>query len=149
MESTLPWLLGSIAFVLLVLLAAFRAQVRDLVNHQLTNVRRSETKLLEVTAAISAEIQLQPLLRKVMETVTDILDADRSTLFLHDERTGELWSSIAEGAEVKEIRFPCNLGIAGSVFTTGETINIRDAYQDERFNKSVDKKTGYRTRSSG
>ncbi len=141
------WLLGSVGFVLVVLLIAFRAQVKELVNEQLTSVRRNESMLLEVTTAISAEIQLLPLLQKVIETVTEILDADRSTLFLHDSRTDEIWSQVAEGVETREIRFPSHLGIAGSVFTSGETINIKDAYSDDRFNKAVDKKTGYRTRS--
>jgi HD-GYP domain-containing protein (c-di-GMP phosphodiesterase class II) len=59
----------------------------------------------------------------------------------------ELWSRIAQGLRDLEIRFPMHLGIAGSVATTGETINIPDAYQDSRFNPEVDRKTGYRTRS--
>ena len=106
-----------------------------------------KAKLLEVTTAIAGEIQLEPLLQKVMASVTEILGADRSTLFLYDEKTQELWSTVADGLETKEIRFPCHLGIAGTVFTTGEIINIKDAYSDSRFNQSVDKKTGYRTKS--
>jgi adenylate cyclase len=58
-----------------------------------------------------------------------------------------LWSQVAQGLEIREIRFPSHLGIAGSVFTTGETINIPDAYADPRFNQEVDKKTGYTTKS--
>jgi adenylate cyclase len=46
-----------------------------------------------------------------------------------------------------EIRFPNHLGIAGSVFTTGEVINIPYAYADLRFNPAFDKKTGFFTRS--
>ncbi len=137
----------SLIVALIVLLVAFRAQVRDLVNEKLTMVHRSESKLLEVTTAMSAEIQLQPLLHMVMESVTEILDADRSTLFLHDARSGELWANVAQGVDVEQIRFPSSIGIAGSVFTTGKTINIKEAYSDERFNRAVDKKTGYRTRS--
>lgn len=106
-----------------------------------------ETQLLDITAAISSELQLEPLLIKIMETTTDILDADRSTLFLHDEKTGELWALVAQGAEGRQIRFPSRLGIAGAVFTTGETINIPDAYKDPRFNQEFDKKSGYRTNS--
>ena len=100
-----------------------------------------------MTTAIAGEIQLEPLLQKVMASVTEILGADRSTLFLYDDKRQELWSTVADGLNTKEIRFPCHLGIAGSVFTTGEIINIKDAYSDSRFNQSVDKKTGYRTRS--
>ncbi len=114
---------------------------------EIQKAKEEETQLLEVTTAISTELKLEPLLIKIMETTTDILDADRSTLFLHDEKTGELWSLIAQGAESRQIRFPSNLGIAGTVFTSGETINIPDAYADPRFNPEIDKKTGYHTHS--
>jgi len=106
-----------------------------------------ESQLLEITTAISSELQLQPLLAKIMETTTEILDADRSTLFLYDEKTKELWSQVGQGLEIKEIRFPSHLGIAGTVFTTGETINIPEAYKDSRFNPEIDKKTGYITKT--
>ena len=133
--------------VLIAIWVFLRSSVKKEVEIATTSVLKSETKMMEVTSAMTAEIQLLPLLQKVMETVTEILDADRSTLFLYDMKTDELWSQVAEGLQVKEIRFPSNVGIAGSVFTSGEIINIQDAYQDERFNKAVDKKTGYRTKS--
>ncbi len=114
-------------------------------HEQIARQRQEETQLLEVTNAISRELHLTPLLQKIMETVTAILSADRSTLFMYDEKTRELWSHVAQGVGVKEIRFPAHLGIAGSVFTSGQTINIPDAYADARFNKEVDKRTGYKT----
>ena len=114
---------------------------------QVQKSRDEETRLLDLNSAISSELNLEPLLQKIMKVTTDLLDADRSTLFLYDKKTGELWSRVAQGLESKEIRFPSHLGIAGSVFTTGKTINIPDAYQDTRFNPEVDKKTGYRTKS--
>ncbi len=114
---------------------------------QVQRARDEQTQLLEVTTAISSELQLAPLLQKIMETITAILHADRSTLFLYDEKTHELWSQVALGLENKEIRFPANLGIAGEAFSTGKTINIPDAYSDARFNPEVDKRTGYLTKS--
>nr|WP_203544499.1 adenylate/guanylate cyclase domain-containing protein [Desulfovibrio sp. JC022] len=132
------------------LLEAMAAQAASaLINAQLfeqvTRARKEETQLLEVTKAISKEIHLKPLINRIMSTTSMLLDADRSTLFLNDEKTKELWSMVAQGMETKEIRFPNHLGIAGSVFTSGSTVNIPDAYADSRFNPEVDKKTGYRT----
>ncbi len=109
--------------------------------------RETETCMQEVTAAISSELKLKPLLEKILESVILILNCERSTLFLHDEKTDELWSQVALGLGTQEIRFKSNLGIAGQVFTTGETINIADAYADPRFNPAVDKKTGFHTRN--
>lgn len=114
---------------------------------QIQRARSEETYLLEVTTAISSELQLMPLLQKIMESIVSILEAERSTLFLFDEKTDELWSSVALGLENREIRIPSHLGIAGSAFTSGETVNIPDAYADARFNPEVDRKTGFQTRS--
>jgi adenylate cyclase len=124
---------------------AASAFVNAQLHQQIANARKDEAQLLEVTTAISRELQLLPLLRKIMETVTTILTADRSTLFLYDSRTKELWSQVAQGAGTAEIRFPCHLGIAGAVFTSKTTVNIPDAYKDSRFNQAFDKKTGYKT----
>jgi adenylate cyclase len=76
-----------------------------------------------------------------------MLQADRATLFLNDEKTNELFSRVAMGASVGEIRLPNSAGIAGAVFTTGQAINIPYAYADLRFNPAFDKRTGYFTRS--
>jgi len=116
---------------------------------EIERARTQERQMLEVTAAISSELQLQPLIRKIMETVATIMVADRATLFLHDPRTDELWTfATGAGSEaMAQIRFPSSMGIAGSCFTTGETINIPDAYSDPRFNQDVDRKTGYTTKT--
>ncbi len=112
---------------------------------QIQQARENESHLLELASVISSELQLKPLLEKIMEAVIMILNCDRATIFLHDEKTNELWSQVALGMNNQEIRIPANRGIAGEVFTTGNTVNIPDAYQDSRFNQQIDKKTGYRT----
>ena len=76
-----------------------------------------------------------------------MLQAERSTLFLNDEKTSELFSTVGEGVGAFQIRLPNHLGIAGTVFTSGQTVNIPYAYADLRFNPAFDKKTGFLTRS--
>jgi len=68
-----------------------------------------------------------------------------ASVFLVDADSQELVSEVNSTGEV--LRIPISKGIAGHVATTGEPVIIRDAYQDARFNKTVDKTTGYRTRS--
>jgi CheY-like chemotaxis protein len=75
------------------------------------------------------------------------MEADRSSIFLLDEARHELWSRVALGMGEQVIRFPSDRGIAGHVATTGELLNVADPYADPRFNPSVDRQTGYRTRS--
>lgn len=109
--------------------------------------RDSEEEFHALTLALASELKLRPLLHKIMDAATRLLNADRSTLFLHDDATSELWSPIAQGMHGQEIRFPCDLGIAGTVFQSRQSINLEDAYADSRFNQDTDKATGYHTRT--
>jgi len=117
---------------------------RKKAEKRLEKAQSEETRLLEMTSALSSELNLNRLLTKIMDTTRKLLRADRCTLFVADEKNKELWALIESDIE---IRFPDNKGIAGSVFTTGDTVNIPDAYDDPRFNQDVDKQTGYRTES--
>jgi adenylate cyclase len=109
--------------------------------------RVQELEFLGVVSEVSSELQLGPLLQKIMSTVTRMLNADRSTLFINDDKTDELYTEIGQGLGATRIRFPNHLGIAGAVFTSGNTVNIPHAYADLRFNPSFDKQTGFFTRS--
>jgi adenylate cyclase len=109
--------------------------------------QREEALLLDVVSSITSEILLDPLLEKILTAATQLLGADRGSLFLHDPSSNELWSRVAGGEAAREIRFPASAGIAGECFTRGVRINIDDAYSDPRFNPDVDKGTGYRTRN--
>lgn len=71
---------------------------------------------------------------------------ERGSFFLINKKESELYSIASEGLEGKDIRLSLNLGIAGLVAITGQTLNIQDAYADPRFDRSIDEKTGYRTR---
>ncbi|WP_337996526.1 GAF domain-containing protein [Oleispirillum naphthae] len=109
--------------------------------------RKQENAFLGVVTEASTEIMLGPLLQKIMSAVTRMLNAERSTLFLNDEKTGELYTEIGEGLGAQKIRLPNTAGIAGAVFTSGRSVNIPHAYADLRFNPGFDKKTGFFTRS--
>ena len=109
--------------------------------------REKEMKFLDVVAEVTSEIELGSLLQRVMVEATKMLNADRATLFLNDFKTNELFSRVAMGEGIGEIRLPNNAGIAGAVFQSRETINIPHAYADLRFNPGFDKQTGYFTRS--
>ena len=103
--------------------------------------------LLQIATKVAAAETLEELLRYIVEVSVQQTAAERGTLFLNDEKKGELFSRVAMGASVGEIRLPNTAGIAGAVFTTGQAINIPYAYADLRFNPSFDKRTGYFTRS--
>ena len=103
--------------------------------------------LLKVGRTIAVETNIDTLLTIIAQEIKQALNADRCTVFLLDEEKHELWSKVALGLEMQEIRFASNLGLAGHVATTGETVNIKDAYTDRRFNKEIDMQTGYKTKT--
>ena len=109
--------------------------------------REKEMQFLDIVSDVTAEIELGSLLQRVMLESTNMLNADRATLFLNDPKTNELFSRVAMGDGIGEIRLPNDAGIAGAVFQSQETINIPYAYADLRFNPSFDKQTGYFTSS--
>ncbi len=108
---------------------------------------REEQHILAISQELSGELQLDFLIARVMRAATELLNAERSSVFVHEARSNTLFSLFAEGDQVREIRIRSNQGIAGAVFMSGQLENIPDAYLDPRFDQSVDKNTGYRTRS--
>ena len=104
--------------------------------------------LVKIGQAVAAEKDINTLIRTIAEETKVALNADRCTVFLYDKENNELYSKVATGLDdVKELRIPADKGLAGHVVQTGETINIKDAYKDKRFNPDVDKKTGYHTKT--
>jgi signal transduction histidine kinase len=97
--------------------------------------------------SLSSTLAIDELLTRIMTTVTSLMNAERSTLFLYDHNRKEIWSKVIQGTEVKDIRLPLGQGIAGSVASTKKVARIDDAYSDPRFDRSVDKRSGFRTRS--
>jgi adenylate cyclase len=109
--------------------------------------RERELKFLDLVADVTSDLDLGTMLIKVVGEAARMLQADRATLFLNDDKTNELFSRVAMGDSIGEIRLPNHVGIAGAVFTSGRTINIPYAYADLRFNPGNDQRTGYFTRS--
>lgn len=103
--------------------------------------------LVKIGRSITALTDINVLLKVIAEETKNAIQADRCTVFIYDKNTNELWSKVALGMESQEIRFPADKGFAGYVVQTGESVNIQDAYSDPRFNKDVDIKSGYRTKT--
>src|SRR6185369_10584936 len=103
--------------------------------------REEQLELLKVVSDVSTEIKLGPLLQKLIGTITKMLNAERSTLFLNDEKNNELYTEVGEGLGARQIRFPNHMGIAGTVFKSGQSLNIPHAWADLRFNTAFDKST--------
>ncbi len=113
--------------------------------------------LLDVSRDMFGDIiELDSLVEKIMVYTKDLIHADRCALFLVDKERQELYANLFDEGETKDgrpvflekqLRFPLSKGIAGLVARTGEIINIPEAYKDPRFNRDIDKQTGYTTRN--
>jgi signal transduction histidine kinase len=103
--------------------------------------------LRDTALALGSTLDMDELQKLIMREVTQAMGAARSTLFLCDDGKREIWSKIAQGSAVKQIRVRFGEGIAGHVAATGERLNIADAYADPRFQKEWDQRTGFRTTS--
>lgn len=119
----------------------------EALERELAREKKISTALREVGAALGRRLDLDDLLELILGAVTDLLEADRSTLYLLDAANGELVSRIVLGGQVRSIRVRVGHGIAGAVAESGQAIRLKDAYLDARFEPEWDMFTGYRTRS--
>ena len=122
---------------------------KSLVKNLEERVKRLEL-FEKLSKAISATLDLEKLLEKIMDITKSVLEAEACSILLMDKASGELVFTIAlgeKGAEVKEFRIKRGQGIAGWVLEHGESLLIEDLRKDERFYSGVDKKTGFESRS--
>eukprot|EP00079_Xenopus_tropicalis_P027259 XP_012821493.1 PREDICTED: cGMP-specific 3',5'-cyclic phosphodiesterase isoform X3 [Xenopus tropicalis] len=116
------------------------------------------SRLLELVKDISSHLDVTTLCHKIFLHIHELIAADRYSLFLvcEDSSNKKFLVSrlfdVAEGTTVEQasnncIRLEWNKGIVGHVAEFGQPLNIKDAYQDSRFNAEVDQITGYKTQS--
>jgi signal transduction histidine kinase/putative methionine-R-sulfoxide reductase with GAF domain len=111
----------------------------------LRHEQRVSQALREVGIALGTTFDLDDLLELILGKLTELVQADRATLYLLDEANDELVSRMVVGEQVRSIRMKVGHGIAGTVAATGRALRVRDAYSDPRFERDWDVLTGYRT----
>lgn len=102
-------------------------------------------QVLEISRTLALNQDLQFLLKQIEQAAVKVLDCERATVFVYDHQTSELFTMVSDRAD--KLRIPFNTGIAGSCFKSGKLINVTDAYQDPRFDASIDKATDFKTRN--
>ncbi|MHB8539684.1 MAG: sensor domain-containing diguanylate cyclase [Candidatus Acidiferrales bacterium] len=104
----------------------------------------------ELGKALTSSLQLDQVLRTIMEKINEVLRPDTWSLLLMDTEKQELYFEIAtgEGADaLKDVRIKLGQGIAGWVAQTGEVVVVPDTRKDSRFFSQVDEKTKTQTQS--
>ena len=102
-------------------------------------------RINEAAHLVNSNINLDDLLKNIIDVSVDLAGADRGTLYLVEKDKDQLWSKITVGDTPKEIRLKIGEGLAGWAAKYGEPVNIQDAYSDERFDVSYDNESGYQT----
>ena len=111
--------------------------------------------LYRIERFMASMSDLDELLAVIIREAALATNAVSSSLALYDERADELQFCVARGKDderefegkLKRVRIPMGSGVIGWCATRREPLNIKDAYSDDRFNKEVDKKTGFVTKT--
>jgi diguanylate cyclase (GGDEF)-like protein len=104
----------------------------------------------ELGKALTSSLQLDQVLRTIMEKINEVLRPDTWSLLLMDVEKNELFFQIAtgKGAEaLKDLRIKVGQGLAGWVAQSGQPVVVTDTSNDSRFFSQVDAKTKMETRS--
>ena len=102
-------------------------------------------RILEAAKLLNSTLDLSELTTIILRIIREEVGTERGTVFVMQRGQRRLRSLVAQGVEGEDIIVPVGKGIAGNVASTGETINIPDAYNDPRFESSFDELLGYRT----
>src|SRR5262245_57469550 len=101
--------------------------------------------VLDVSRMLAVTTDLDALLTHIAQAACGLLDCERASIFLHDESADQLCTKVA--LQTSEIRVPTTAGIVGAAFTGNQILHVASPYDDPRFNRDVDKKTGFVTRN--
>ncbi len=101
--------------------------------------------LVIASESLNRAASLDDILQAILELIPAQLDCDRATVFLSDRRTGKIHARRMAGSRHLEIILEKGTGLAGYVTETGESLLINDVQTDERFDRTTDMRTGYRT----
>lgn len=126
-------------------------------QYSLENLKRNISEraksldtFLDISRAITANLRndLDTLLRRIAEETSNILNAERTSLFIYDKEHDCLWSRVAEGEGGRTITLGMDEpGIIVHVARIGQPLRVDDAYREPLFNREVDRMTGYHTRT--
>src|SRR5208282_1052257 len=120
-----------------------RAEVEAVESHEVTVFH-------ELGKALTSSLQLDQVLRTIMEKINEVLRPDTWSLLLMDPDKRELYFQIATGKgadALKDVRIKVGQGLAGWVAETGEVVVVPDTTKDSRFFAQVDERTKMETRS--
>ena len=146
-------------------ISAERSRVIESLGKQFYLNWKESQLLFGLSEALQHMVTVRELDKAVgflISTLCKLCECDRASYWVIDSGRKMAWTKVpstapvelvegeedgGNGSSMTTLMIPINTGLVGAAFSSGETINIADAYADTRFNRSVDMKTYYRTRS--
>jgi putative nucleotidyltransferase with HDIG domain len=101
--------------------------------------------LIGVASDLTSELEFNRLFPMIIARVTEVMAAERTSLYVIDWQSREIWTKVSEGVDT--ITVPLGKGISGRVAETGQPINVIDAWELPYFDRSFDERNNFRTRS--
>ncbi len=133
------------------LLTELIGAVGSLTKQRIESASRSSRlrSMLEMTTRWNQTLHTGKLLEEMAETSTQLLEAQRATIFLWDHSNRQLIGRPAIGVEGGEIRIAEHAGVVGQVVSSGQPIRVDAdvAIEQAQIDRSVDQQLGFQTRS--
>jgi len=114
-------------------------------NMNAEEIRNKLIKIIEIYTSFSDKNTIDELLVNIANRSISVLNCERVSIFILDKSKRILWSKVALGTD--RIEIPVDEGIAGYSANHNEIIKIDNAYKDSRFDRRIDQKTGFKTKS--
>lgn len=105
------------------------------------------SSILDISKEINSTLDLNEILRYVLNIAKENLKAERGTIYIYEENKQQLVSKIFDGDEFKEICLPLGVGIAGKSAQNKNVYNVKDPYKNSEFEDRFDKESGFKTRN--
>jgi len=126
------------------IIARLQEENKRLLKHQ-KNLRERLSTHLAVSSDLSSELDFDTLFHLIIHKLSEAMKAERTSLYIIDEKNQEVWTRAAE--QIEDIRLPLGKGICGKVAETGKTINAKDAWELPYFSREFDLKNNFRTKA--
>jgi len=127
-------------------LASLRAE-RDTLRAQLGRAESRLGLFREMANRLRSSMRHEEIARNLAKSVQQVMEAEASAIYLVEREGDHLVTWIHTDTATREIRLAMGEGIAGWVALNGNSVNIKDAYRDDRFQRQFDEASGFRTRS--
>jgi len=114
-------------------------------HEQVVKRAELEGRMAKPLGLISNDLSTEISKSKIINSMYDLLQCERVSLFLYEPQTAEFLC--VESADILGMRIPEGHGCVGACKATMKVINLSDPYNDERFNPDLDRQTGFRTRT--